>query len=45
MIYPNQKAPKLILPTLQHGEFDLSKQAQGTLRCLCFSEDYIAQFA
>ena len=36
MIYPNQKAPKLILPTLQHGEFDLSKQAPRHFTMLVF---------
>jgi peroxiredoxin len=36
MIYPNQKAPKLILPTLQHGDFDLSKQAPRHFTMLVF---------
>ena len=36
MIYPNQKASKLILPTLQHGEFDLSKQAPRHFTMLVF---------
>ena len=36
MIYPNQKAPKLILPTLQHGGFDLSKQAPRHFTMLVF---------
>ena len=36
MLHPNQKVPELILPTLQHGEFDLSKQAPRCFTMLVF---------
>ena len=36
MLYPNQKAPELILPTLRHGEFDLIKQVPRHFTMLVF---------
>ena len=36
MLYPNQKAPELILPTLRHVEFDLINQVPGHFTMLLF---------